>query len=51
MENSNKKIYRGAGVGLALVKNLTEKLGGTVNLESKVNQGTSITIEMPISPI
>ncbi len=50
IENSNKKLYRGTGVGLDLVKNLTEMLGGTVNLESKVNQGTSITIEMPVSP-
>ena len=49
IESSNKKLYRGTGIGLALVKNLTEKLGGIVNLESTVNEGTSIVIEIPVS--
>jgi signal transduction histidine kinase len=47
----NKRIYRGTGVGLTLVKNLSEKLGGNIKLKSKVNQGSSFTIEMPVSPL
>jgi len=48
---NNDKIYRGTGVGLALVKSLADKLNGTVIIKSKVNKGTSITIEIPISEI
>jgi signal transduction histidine kinase/ligand-binding sensor domain-containing protein len=51
VENTNKKLYRGTGVGLALVKNMTDKLGGKVHMESKVNQGTLITLELPISEV
>jgi signal transduction histidine kinase len=39
---------KGQGFGLAVVKRLTEGLGGTVTFESEVGKGTKFTIELPI---
>ncbi|MHB8789749.1 MAG: PAS domain S-box protein [Desulfobulbaceae bacterium] len=38
---------RGTGLGLVIVKNLTEANGGTVNVESKVGKGTEFTLTLP----
>jgi signal transduction histidine kinase len=34
----------GSGLGLAMVKNMVEQLGGTIYFTSKVNEGTTFTI-------
>lgn len=41
--------YRGTGLGMALVKRLTEHIGGTVELTSDHNQ-TCFLIELPVAP-
>ena len=38
---------KGQGFGLAVVKRLTETLGGTVTFESEDGKGTKFTIELP----
>jgi signal transduction histidine kinase len=42
----NKK-YGGSGLGLTIVKKLVEILGGSVHLDSVVDQGSSFTFELP----
>jgi len=49
IEETKDKLHRGTGLGLALVKNLTEKLNGKIGLDSKPNIGTKITITIPLS--
>ena len=38
---------RGTGLGLPLVKTMTELHGGSVKLESKACAGTTVTIRFP----
>jgi signal transduction histidine kinase len=38
---------RGAGLGLAIVRDVVEAHGGTVAIESRVGYGTAVTIELP----
>lgn len=41
------KTDRGAGLGLALVKNIVDLHGGSFNLISELGEGTSISITLP----
>ena len=47
VDTSSTRKFQGAGIGLALVRSLTEAMGGTVKVDSKVNQGTIFTVELP----
>lgn len=39
----------GNGIGLALTKELTQILGGDIQVESKLNKGTTFTLRLPIT--
>ncbi len=39
--------YQGTGLGLPLVLKMTEKLGGTLDIESEKGKGTTIKISLP----
>jgi signal transduction histidine kinase len=45
---SNRK-YQGTGIGLSLVKELTELQGGKVSVDSQLNVGTTMTIQIPVT--
>ena len=38
---------KGQGFGLAVIKRMTEALGGTVTFESQEGKGTTFTIRLP----
>lgn len=44
---SPNRRYRGSGLGLAVVRELTELHGGTVTLESQVKKGSTFTVAIP----
>ena len=44
---SAKRKHGGAGIGLSLVKSLTESMGGEVSVSSKLDEGTSFRILLP----
>ncbi|MBD8523671.1 HAMP domain-containing sensor histidine kinase [Lysinibacillus fusiformis] len=42
------RTKQGTGLGLAIVKQIVELHGGTVHIESAVNEGTKVYIDLPI---
>lgn len=47
VESSNNRNKYGSGIGLSLVKYLVEMHNGTIELKSKVNEGTTVVISLP----
>ena len=41
------RTVQGSGLGLALVKAIVDRHGGAVSIDSKINQGTVVTIRLP----
>ena len=39
--------YKGTGLGMAIVKELIDRMGGTIQIDSMENQGTSIRVVIP----
>lgn len=46
-DNSSRRKYQGVGIGLALVKELSEMMGGGVSVTSTEGQGTAFTVRLP----
>jgi signal transduction histidine kinase len=46
-DSSAQRKYQGVGIGLALVKELTEMMHGTVVVESQEGKGTTFTVRLP----
>lgn len=42
----SRSTYTGTGLGLAITKQLTELMGGTITLESKLGEGTKFTVDL-----
>lgn len=46
---SNVGDIQGTGLGLAIVKNAVEVHGGTIAVESRVGEGTTFTVRLPVT--
>ncbi|HWD94722.1 MAG TPA: ATP-binding protein [Verrucomicrobiae bacterium] len=46
-DGTSKRKYQGVGIGLALVKELTEVQGGKVEVQSTEGKGTVFTVSLP----
>ena len=51
VEEANSIRYRGAGLGLTLVRELAALLGGSLELESEVGLGTTVTFSVPVQSL
>ena len=48
IDGTETRGHGGSGLGLSIVKELTLLMGGQINLESRVGQGTVFTISLPL---
>jgi two-component system, cell cycle sensor histidine kinase PleC len=48
--NDPARTHNGSGLGLALVKSLTQLHGGTFEIKSKEGHGTEVTVTLPLVP-
>src|SRR5262249_18013557 len=48
-DRSRERLEGGTGLGLALVKELTEAMGGSVFVESKLGEGSCFTVRLPLA--
>jgi signal transduction histidine kinase len=46
-DNVTPHLYEGTGLGLAIVERVVDKYGGTVDLESTLGTGTTVTLTLP----
>jgi signal transduction histidine kinase len=48
VDSSSTRTFRGAGLGLSLVQDLLEHLGGTITVASRQGEGSCFTVTLPV---
>jgi adenylate cyclase len=48
---AGRKLHKGSGLGLSIVKRFTELMGGTISVESRLGQGSIFTFKLPFEPV
>ena len=48
VDQSSTRKYSGSGLGLTIVSRILDNLNGTMNIESELNKGTTITVCFPV---
>ena len=49
-DSSTSRQYGGSGLGLSIVKQLVELMGGAVSLDSAPGRGSTFRVDLPLSP-
>jgi signal transduction histidine kinase len=45
---TTKEVGKGTGLGLSMAYGIVERHGGKIHIDSKVNEGTTFTVRLPI---
>jgi signal transduction histidine kinase len=49
-DNQAQAATKGTGLGLAIAKEIVEAHGGEITVESRVGEGTTFVVTLPIEP-
>lgn len=49
-DNSTTRKYGGTGLGISITQSLIKLMHGSIEVESELNKGTSITVTLPLKP-
>lgn len=47
-ENGGRTSYKGTGLGMTITKQFVELMGGIISVESRLNEGSSFVVELPM---
>ncbi|MCI8994811.1 MAG: response regulator [Lachnospiraceae bacterium] len=47
-DDGNRSNYKGTGLGMAITKKFVDLMGGTIEVESRINEGSRFTVEIPM---
>lgn len=47
-EGGARTNYQGSGLGMTITKNLVDKMGGTIQIESELDKGSVFTVVLPL---
>jgi signal transduction histidine kinase len=50
-DSTLSRMYEGTGLGLPLTKRLMEAHGGTLEIESRLEEGTTVTVRFPANRV
>lgn len=48
VDQTTTRRYGGVGLGLTIAKNMLDAMNGTIQLESKISQGSTFTLQIPM---
>jgi signal transduction histidine kinase len=50
VDKARSQSLGGTGLGLSIVKNIADKHGGSVSVESQLGSGSTFTFRLPLDP-
>ena len=49
VDSSTTRMFRGAGLGLSMVRDLLVRMGGTIDVRSAPHEGSTFTVRLPVA--